>query len=1115
MALSNRDRVGKAVELLGAGLAPFVDGEMRAHSSAGADWAAAVAASGPGPTRKVSLADPQFQLKVLWDYWNPVFSKVLGRTERTMVSHLRDARDRWAHNESFSADEAYRALDAAQVLLQAVSAAPQADEVGRAKEELQRARYEEAARKAARTPAPVGAPSGGLTAWREVVTPHADVAASSFAQAEFAADLDQVHRGGGVAEYSDPVEFFRRTYLTEGLRQLLTQAVDRLAGKGGVPVVDLQTNFGGGKTHSLLALYHLFSGTAVSRFPQEVQDLVHAAGLTDLPAVRRAVLVGTAIPPGQPVTKPDGTVVRTLWGELAWQLGGPAGYALVAEADATGTSPGAALGEVFAAFGPALVLIDEWVAYARQLYDRDDLPAGSFDAHFSFAQALTEAARSTPATLVVVAIPASDPSRGEAGAGIEVGGVGGREALARLRNVVGRMESAWRPANAAESFEIVRRRLFEPITDPARFAARDATARAFGELYRAEAAQFPTECREASYVDRMKAAYPIHPELFARLYEDWSALERFQRTRGVLRLMAAVIHTLWHRGDRSALILPASLPLDDSVVLTELTRHLEDNWKPIVDADIDGDASLPAQLDQETQAIGRYFAARRVARTVFLGSAPTLRSANRGLEDTRVRLGAVYPGESIGTFADALRRLSDRATYLYVDGPRYWYDTAPSVARIARDRAARYAEAQADEVSVEILRRLRADSTGRANRGEFAGVHVAPPASGEVPDEDAVRLVILGPEATHVARSADSAALAAAAEILDRRGSAPRLYKNMVAFLAADQRRADELVSAVADYLAWSSIKAEKTQLNLDPYQASQVETKTRAADEAVGLRLGETYHWLLAPTQPEPTGEIAFDSIRVGGTGSLATRASTKLVGDGHLHVTYSPVLLRLELDRVPLWQGDHVSVAQIWEHLARYVYLPRLRDREVLVRAVAAGPDQLLWESEGFALAESYAEATRRYVGLALGGPAGGTAPAVIPSTLVVKPAAALSQREADTPAAQPPLAPTSSPAAADAGLATPTAEDASQATGSGPDRRPRRFHGTARVDPQRVNRDVAALAQEIVQHLTALVDADVEITVEIHATSSDGFAEDVVRTVNENARTLGLPSYGFEER
>lgn len=1110
MATSNRDRVGKSLELLAAGLAPFVDGQMRASTPNGADWMAAVVAAGPAPGRKVSLTDPQFQLKVLWDFWNPVFSKVLGRSERAMVSMLRDARDRWAHNETFNADDAYRALDASQALLSAVSAAEQAEEVGRAKEEVLRQRYEEAARKASRTPIAVGSPTGGLTPWREVVTPHSDVAAGTFAQAEFAADLSQVCRGEGAPEYVNPVEFFRRTYLTDGLRQLLTQAVQRLSGQSGVPVVDLQTNFGGGKTHSLLALYHLFAGEPLDQLPQETQDLVRSAGVEQLPQVRRAVLVGTAIAPGQPVTKTDGTEVRTLWGELAWQLGGSDGYALVAEADRTGTNPGAALGELFRAYSPALILIDEWVAYARQLYSRDDLPAGSFDAHFSFAQALTEAARATPCTLVVVSIPASEPSLGEAGSGIEVGGVGGREAHARLRNVVGRMESAWRPANAEESFEIVRRRLFEPLTDPARYAARDATARAFGDLYRLESREFPPECREPRYVDRIKAAYPIHPELFARLYQDWSALERFQRTRGVLRLMAAVIHSLWHRGDRSALILPGSVPLDDPTVLAELTHYLEDNWKPIVDADIDGDGSLPAELDRENQTLGRYFAARRVARTVFLGSAPTLRSANRGLEDRGVRLGCIYPGETIGTYVDALRRLTDRATYLYIDGTRYWYDTQPSVTRIARDRATRYAERPGDEASLEVLRRLRDDSTSRGQRGEFAAVHVAPTSSGEVADDDQVRLVIFGPDTAHISRSEESPALRVATDITERRGSSPRLYRNMVVFLAPDNRRLDELLQATAEYLAWDSIRKEKAQLNLDPFQENQVETKVGHADQAVRLRITEAFHWLLVPTQPDPTGSIGFDAVRLNGTGSLATRASLKLVNDNHLNVVYTPVLLRLELDRVPLWHGDHVTVAEVWEHFARYVYLPRLRDRTVLEQAVASGPYQLLGDIEGFALAERYDEATHRYIGLVpLGSGSRGEA-IVTGSTLLVKPAAAARQLQAmdsDRPAGT--ASPEGSPEGATAAGAVQDSAEVAVPT------RPHRFHGTARLDPQRANRDFATLTAELIEHLTALVDAEVKVTVELEAKSDEGFGDEIVRTVSENARTLHLHSYGFEER
>ena len=1113
MTASNRERVQTALEVLGEGLAPFVDEQMRQQAPERADWVQAVAASTLGPGRKVSLTDPQFQLKVLWDFWNPVFAKVLQRSDRNLVSILRDSRDRWAHNEAFNSDETYRTLDAIQALLSAVSAEKQAQVVKRSRDEVLRQRFDEEARKAVKPATATSKGVSGLRPWREVILPHRDVASGSFVEAEFAANLWQVFQGEGSPEYLDPAEFFSRTYLTEGLSQLLRQALLRLGGQGGVPVVDLQTTFGGGKTHSLLALYHLFSGIALRRLPQDVQDLVQKAGISELPKVQRAVIVGVEIAPAQPSTKPDGTVVKTLWGEIAWQLGGPEGFALVAEADRTGTSPGAALNEVFRRFGPSLVLIDEWVTYARQLYHSQDLPAGSFDAHFSFAQALTEAAKAVPGTMVVISIPESDRVGSDTGPSIEVGGPGGREALARLRTVVGRVESAWRPASSDESFEIVRRRLFEPITDPELYAARDATARAFGDQYLRQGRDFPSECREESYVARIKAAYPIHPELLDRLYQDWSTLERFQRTRGVLRLMAIAIHALWVQNDQSPLILSSSLPLDNTECLTELTRPLEDNWKPIVDSDVDGPSSAPSRLDQENPRLGQYTAARRAARAVFLGSAPLQGTPNRGLDEVRVRLACAYPGDPVEVFADALRRLSNQSTYLYVDSHRYWYDTQPSISRTAADRARRYLEQQRDDLLLEVTERLQKDSTSRQQRGEFGAVHVVPSSSSEVPDEsESVRLVILGPDVSHTAKGAESRSLQEAQRILEQRGNASRIYRNLLIFLAADTARSEELMSAVAEYLAWTSLKKQVKELNLAPFNEAQIETKLESSNRDVQLRLRETYNWLLVPDQPDPQGEVKIDTIRVTGDGTLAERASRKVIDNQLLNRVFSPVLLRLELDRIPLWKGNHLAVGDLWELLARYLYLPRLASREVLYKAVESGPHQLLWDDEGFGLAESYDEQSRRYLGLR--GP--GAQPAqqlpVTAGTLLVRPLAAKDQLQHDA-ADEPAPTPGKVPEAA-ASISAFASHETLPAVPA-PPRAPRRFHATAKLNPLRISRDAAQIAEEIVQRLAGVVDTDVEVTVEIQARTAEGFPPEVVRAVSENGQTLKLESFGFEEQ
>src|SRR5437667_1924382 len=510
MAITNQERVGKAMDLLRDGLRPFAERELKAKH--GDRWPSEVRAalSGRplGQNKGDLLQDVAVLLAVMDKAWGAVFSAILGRADRNLVLELIDVRNRWAHQEPFSSRDAERALDSMVRLLTAISA-PQADEIDKQMLELRRLTFDEQVRsekrKAGGSLIEVSA-TGTLKPWREIVTPHADVASGRYQQAEFAADLWQVHLGEGSDEYKKPVEFFRRTYLTESLNHLLTGAVRRLAGDGGDPVVQLQTNFGGGKTHSMLALYHLFSGTPPADLIG-IDGVMKEASVTKLPAAKRVVLVGNKISPGNPVKKADGTMVRTLWGELAWQLGYASGGAKEAKKafgwvkadDEKATSPGDVLRELFKEYGPCLVLIDEWVAYARQLHDQSDLPAGSFETQFTFAQALTESARLAGNCLLVISLPASDTqgSPHTQADDAEVGGIRGRDALDRLRNVVGRVESSWRPATAEEGFEIVRRRLFEPLSDSAKFKDRDVVAGAFADFYRTQHQEFPPECRDA------------------------------------------------------------------------------------------------------------------------------------------------------------------------------------------------------------------------------------------------------------------------------------------------------------------------------------------------------------------------------------------------------------------------------------------------------------------------------------------------------------------------------------------------------------------------------------------------------------------------------------------
>ena len=1110
MAITNHERVGKAMDLLKAGLAPFVEREF---ANAYKDRAAAEAARFMGEDRlnakrPISQWDAAALLKLMWEAWNSVFRKTLGPAERSLVSELRDHRNKWAHQQTFSSDDAYRALDSAGRLLTAVSA-PQSDEIEKMKMELLRLRFDEQVRGEKRKSAGTAiesAATGSIKPWREVVTPHKDVASGRYQQAEFAADLWQVHLGEGTDEYKNPVEFFRRTYLTESLKRLLVGAVQRLAGAGGDPVVQLQTNFGGGKTHSMLALYHLFSDIA----PKElagIDGVMQEAGASKLPTARRVVLVGNKISPGNPVTKPDGTVVRTLWGEMAWQLGGKKAFKRVQADDEKATSPGDVLRELFKEYGPCLILIDEWVAYARQLHDQGDLPAGGFETQFTFAQVLTESAKLAKNCLLVISLPASDTagSPHTQADDVEVGGQRGREALDRLRNVVGRVESSWRPASAEEGFEIVRRRLFEPLTDPAQFKDRDVVARAFADFYRTQHQEFPPECRDADYEKRIKGAYPIHPEIFDRLYTDWSTLVKFQRTRGVLRLMAAVIHSLWEKGDRNPLILPANISIDDPRVQFELTRYLSDNWVPVIEKDVDGPSSLPLRLDAEVPNLGKFAACRRVARTIYLGSAPTATAAHRGLEDRRVKLGCVMPGESPAVFGDALRRLAGAATYLYQDGPRYWYSTQPTVTKLAEDRAEQL-KRDLDKVVAELDHRLRADLR---KTGDFSRIHPLPQSSQDVPDDMDARLVVLGVDHAYNKEPGNAAEVAAKA-IFESRGNTPRLFRNTLVFLAVDQTRLQDLDEAVRRYLAWDSILAEKEKLDLSPHQVKQAETQKASADGAVTARLPEAYQWLLVPVQSSPQATVEWQSFRLSGQDALAVRASKKLRTDELLVTSLAGTRLRMELDRVPLWRGDHVPIKQLVEDFARYLYLPRIQESAVLVEAIRDGLGLLTWAQDSFAYANSFDDAAGRYRGLRCGQQVSITE---TDSGLLVRPEIARKQQEADTQ-------PTTGATAGGAGATTArggNGETATTQTGTGATpatAAPKRFHGTVSLDPTRVGRDASRIADEVVAHLAGLMGSTVKVTLEIEAEIPSGAPDNVVRTVTENSRTLKFTSHGFEK-
>lgn len=1120
MAPSNRDRVSQAFEQLAVGLDEFITRVLAPDIAEGSDWTLVLAAKDAqrgGRPGVYSRLDPQCSLRMLSenvtgavkDGWFP-FNAHLSRSEQSLASELRETRNSWAHNAPFTADDAYRALDSVERLLRAAGTPAQAEEVKRQRIDLRRVSSEQEDRRAVRSSGSGNLRSTGLAPWREVLRPHDDVASGNFHAAEFAADLSMVARGEGDAEYTDPVEFFRRTFLTAGLKDLITRATRRLSGDlNASPVINLQTNFGGGKTHSMLSLWHLASGRPLVDYPQELQDLL--AGHSLPTSVRRVALVGNQIAPSGLESKDDGTVVRTLWGELAWQLGGRDGYVMVAEADRTSTNPGDALRELLTRYGPVVILVDEWVAYARQLYGRDDLAGGSFDTQFTFAQTLSETAKAVPGVLVVISIPASSDAATTDGADgssdEEVGGENGREALRRLQNVVRRTADQWRAASADESFEIVRRRLFA-TPDGGQLAQIAATADAMVAFYRKNSGDFPRAVTDAAYGDRIRRSYPVHPELFDRLYEDWSTLDRFQRTRGVLRLMNTVVGQLWREGDTAPLIMPGSVPLDTDLVLTEISQYLDDRWKPIVDADVDGPTSAPAQVDNEQPLLGARHTTQRLARTVFVGATPTLSTAHKGLDRARVFLGTALPGDVPGNFHSALNHLANRATYFYSSGSVYWYDTQANTTRTARDHAERL---HAEDVWLEVKRRL--DPIKRSSPRGFAAVHVTPDSSADVPDTAEVRLVIVPPKYTYDRRQKDeSTAVVWALDVAQRRGSAARVHQNMVVFLAADAARWSELDSSVRDYLAWSYVRANADgALGLTAAQRTQAEERRTRADQTVRDRLTGTFHWALVPqNQPITIRPVKAD----GTTDDVADRTAAKLRASDDLSLQRAANVIRLDLDGPlrPAWDRlGHITFGELWGYYTTYPYLARLRDRSALADGVAAVLDsELFWQDTGFALATGWDG--QRYTGLSIPGTAA-RAPEITDSVLIVQPGRALNQVQEDdarrTPDVEPDLPEPCPPQRSDS--ATTHSPPTSQQPSAPP--KLTRFYGVKELDAERYAGDFAKLAQEVVAQLAAVEGVQLEVRVEITAYTPRGFDEAKVRTVRENATVLKFSDSGFE--
>lgn len=940
-----------------------------------------------------------------------------------------------------------------------------------------------------------------LKPWREVAVPHEDVLKGTFQQAEFAADLSRVHEGTATPEYQNPTLFFQRTFITEGMRLLLDSVVKRLAGKGGDPVIQLQTAFGGGKTHTMLAVYHVAKGDAAASNLQGVPAILDAAGVTELPCARVAVLDGIKSSPNQPVVR-DGQAISTLWGDLAWQLGKSEGYALVADADASGTSPGKAVLEtLLSRCAPCVILIDELVAYVRQFEESKTLTGGSFDSNLSFIQALTEALKAVPTAVLLASLPESDK---------EAGSQRGVKALAALAHYFGRIQALWKPVGTEEAFEIVRRRLFSSINDK---LAAESVCRAFADYYTANSEDFPRETQESRYFDRLMHAYPIHPEVFDRLYEDWSSLDNFQRTRGVLKLMAKVIHRLWKDNDKDPLIMPGSFPLQDADTRNEVIYYLPQGWDPVVERDVDGERAETTEIENRDTRLGSVQACRRSARAIFLGSAPsTANQMVRGIELERVALGVAQPGQQVGIYKDALRRLGDRLHYLNSGNNRFWFDTRPNLRREMEERKRRFQDKE--DVFPAIRDRVQKSFAS----GVFGGIHIFT-ASSDVPDDWQLRLVVLPPDAAF-SRSGQSLAIDRAMEILKNRGDQPRFKQNRLIFLAADYDSVSRLKDQVRSTLAWQSIVSDikEMKLNLDQFQSRQANKSMEDANEALRRMIRETYKWMVAPMQEARPGkglsDIQWEHFQVNPGALNLSQEIERVLKENELLITeWAPIHLATVLKNW-FWKEDikDTNALNVWQQSCQQLYLPRLKDDTVFQHTLAAGTES----RDFFGFAQGKEDG--RYVGFTFGKR---TSLFLDSSLLLIEPVTAAGYAEAQRAAeeAARPKTTDTVPGTTGIGEPTPKVEDSAKPTysaggGAAPQSAKKQFYGSIELDAIQAKKQFADLVDEVVLQFTSRPGVKVKIAIEIQADSATGFDDGLQRAVKENCNVLRFKNAEFED-
>lgn len=623
--------------------------------------------------------------------------------------------------------------------------------------------------------------------WFDIIPPDEDICKGNFNEAIFAADLGDVDDGIAPADYRDPYLFYKKTYMTDGLTRLLGQVYTKLNTGQGPSVVQIQTPFGGGKTHALVAIYHYL------KHGERVQSLLPPN--LGLVTPRRAVIVGTHWNPLTGNTT-DGITRHTWWGELAFRIGGAAGYEQFRRNDEARISPGKDdLRRFLEAHQPFVILMDEILEYLNRANDvRDQLTVSLGSQTFAFLQELTDTMLSLDYGMLIATLPASV---------LEDYGETEEESLARLGKIFGRVETIETPVRGEEVYAVIRRRLFEE--ERLNGIMADEVINHYFQLYQQHRDDLPPKSRELSFRERMTRAYPFHPDVIDILYEKWSTFPTFQRTRGVLRLLASVVEDLYNRQVNLDLILPGDINLNEPTIRREFIKHIGDQYEGIIGSDIAGHGAKATALDTANRSWKGL--AQRVSTAIFFQSFAADK-AGRGVNLAQTKLATLGSNAIPALASDILQRLANELWYLNSQGDAFYFSNIPNLNRMILDKKELYKNAYEEEMKAVITKEL----------GNKFRAYVWRPSSDEIPDNRELKLVLLHP-------NSDSRRIQ---EWVERKGQSFREFKNTLIFAVPDTAGFAHLREEIKTYLALKEIRGEIEANAQSPLAAKRSEVQDR-----------------------------------------------------------------------------------------------------------------------------------------------------------------------------------------------------------------------------------------------------------------------------------------------